>query len=502
MSKRDRISCCLFFIIASFIFLLIASRSSFVYVFNNWDDVNSYFSVGKGIFNGKVPYRDIFDQKGFYLYFIYGVAYLISHTTFLGVYLIEVFFGALDILGIYNIVRQFASRRSSLLVSPFAFASIVASRSFWWGGSAEELCLPFYIWGLYFLVDYFENDYPKRPIGKKRLLLAGIFAGIIANVKFTGLGFFFAWMMIGFFAIVISEDFAAGIRACAWFLLGMLVPFIPGIIYFGVNGALYDWYWGYVYVNVFVYNKLETEHLGLLGKIYQLLKILYWLIIDNWQYFVFIILGMFYVFFKRGQKLLARIYAPVLFLFMFLGIFIGGRELPYYSLPLSAFSSLGVVILAKVIDGLGKYETRGFGNVGLPSICLMISIIFIAINSMNVSFMGQSSEDYFLYRFRDEVLQTEDATLLNVGCLDAGLYTLCDIVPGCRWFQTQTLDIDEEGNNPYAEQERYVREGLVDYVLVRDTVPASIDDHYALIDSEVYGWGDYEFNYYLYQKVR
>ena len=121
---------------------------------------------------------------------------------------------------------------------------------------------------------------------------------------------------------------------------------------------------------------------------------------------------------------------------------------------------------------------------------------------MNVSFMGQSSEDYFLYRFRDEVLQTEDATLLNVGCLDAGLYTLCDIVPSCRWFQTQTLDIDEEGNNPYAEQERYVREGLVDYVLVRDTVPASIDDHYALIDSEVYGWGDYEFNYYLYQKVR
>ena len=60
----------------------------------------------------------------------------------------------------------------------------------------------------------------------------------------------------------------------------------------------------------------------------------------------------------------------------------------------------------------------------------------------------------------------------------------------------------EPENNPYMEQKRYVREGLIDYVLVRDDIPESIDDHYELIDSEDYGWYGYEFTYYLYKKVR
>ena len=66
----------IFFAVSALILLMLASRSSFLYTFNNWDDANSYFSVGKGIFNGKMPYRDIFDQKGMYLYFLYGIAYI------------------------------------------------------------------------------------------------------------------------------------------------------------------------------------------------------------------------------------------------------------------------------------------------------------------------------------------------------------------------------------------------------------------------------------------
>ena len=135
-------------------------------------------------------------------------------------------------------------------------------------------------------------------------------------------------------------------------------------------------------------------------------------------------------------------------------------------------------------------------------ICMSLATIFVDVNSMNVPFRQVSRDDYFMYRFRDEVMETENPTLLNVGCLDAGLYTLCDIVPSCRWFQTQTLSIEEPENNPYLEQERYVREGLIDYVLVRDHIPASINDHYECIDKEVYGWDGMEFNYYLYKKVK
>ena len=76
--------------IVSICFLTICSRSSFIYIFNNWDDANSYFTMGKVMMNGGVFYRDSFDQKGPLLYFIYGLAYLISHNTFRGVFVMEI----------------------------------------------------------------------------------------------------------------------------------------------------------------------------------------------------------------------------------------------------------------------------------------------------------------------------------------------------------------------------------------------------------------------------
>ena len=72
------------------IIMTICSRSSFLYVFNLCDDANSYFTMGKSMFRGFVPYRDLFDQKGILLYFIYGLSSLMSATTFRGVFVMEI----------------------------------------------------------------------------------------------------------------------------------------------------------------------------------------------------------------------------------------------------------------------------------------------------------------------------------------------------------------------------------------------------------------------------
>ena len=90
----------------------------------------------------------------------------------------------------------------------------------------------------------------------------------------------------------------------------------------------------------------------------------------------------------------------------------------------------------------------------------------------------------------------EDPTLLNIGCLDAGLYTVCDIVPTCRWFQTQTINMDLV----YEEQESYVREGRTDFVLARDGYPDVIFEKYELAGEENGLWGNRKFTYYLFEK--
>ena len=115
----------LLFLISVFAFLLLASRSSFLYVCNNWDDANSYFSVGKALFNGKMPYRDVFDQKGMYLYFFYGLAYLIKSTSFFGVFILEIVFGTIDVIGFYKILNLYISEKQSAFLAPAAYATIV-----------------------------------------------------------------------------------------------------------------------------------------------------------------------------------------------------------------------------------------------------------------------------------------------------------------------------------------------------------------------------------------
>src|SRR5699024_9566705 len=79
----------MFLTLFSFFIILIFSKSSPLYFINDWVDANAFFSVGKGIVHGQVPYKDLFEQKGILLYFIHAIAYKLSATSFFGVYLFE-----------------------------------------------------------------------------------------------------------------------------------------------------------------------------------------------------------------------------------------------------------------------------------------------------------------------------------------------------------------------------------------------------------------------------
>ena len=202
---------------------------------------------------------------------------------------------------------------------------------------------------------------------------------------------------------------------------------------------------------------------------------------------------------------------PVLFFFLFLGIYIGGSELPYYALPLAVFTVLGFGLLGSVLDKLiwirregasqssHHLETHRYGCWPYLISCMLSLILSVGIiwtTSINIPHMLVKKEDVFLYKFRDIVMESENPTLLNIGCLDAGLYTVCDIVPTCRWFQTQTLPIDDV----LAVQEEYIREGQTDYVLARDSYPEVVWEQYELVGEEPWSQGELDFTYYLFRR--
>ena len=482
------------------VFLMLCSRSSFLYSYNNWDDANSYFTMGKFMMNGGIIYRDLYDQKGPYLYLLYGIAYLISNRSFLGVFILEILAITVFLYFGYKIFRLYCTPKMSLILIPVLAACTLSSLSFYWGGAAEEFCLPLMMSSLFMSLSYWKRNYPKEPTDKM-ILINGVFAGIIMQVKYTLLGFYFAWMAMIVLMMLVQKKWKNALKSSFIFLSGMFITMIPWLVYFGIHNALDDWYQCYIYNNIFFYSDLQENSSGLGMKLYDLAKILYNLILDNFSYFIFIIIGCYYMVFSRRNNWYEKVNVIALFGLCFLGIYIGGANIFYYSIPLMIFSVIGLAAIGRGILRLEqKWEIslKGKKTFGLVAILMFFLCLYTAeMKTMNREYRELKKEEHFLYQFNEIVEQEENPTLLNVNMLDAGLYTVTGIVPTCKYFQTNGIALKEMEK----EQRQYIREGRTQFVISRFIYPEGIEKKYDLIvEAKFPTDGKNETSYYLFKR--
>ena len=137
-----------------FVFLTVCSTCSFIYPMNEWVDSNVYFTIGKAMLGGKVLYRDIFDQKGPYLFMAHSFAYLISHRSFIGVYLLELALAFVFAYAEYRILLLYIEKKYALISMPVIMFASYATYAFVYGDSAEEFTLPFMALSLFFLLEF------------------------------------------------------------------------------------------------------------------------------------------------------------------------------------------------------------------------------------------------------------------------------------------------------------------------------------------------------------
>lgn len=88
--------------------ITICSKSSPLYPFNDWVDSNVYMTIGRGMLKGRIPYRDLYEHKGFIIYAIHALAALISRTSFLGVWLLEIAAAFFFFITVYRAYGFFA----------------------------------------------------------------------------------------------------------------------------------------------------------------------------------------------------------------------------------------------------------------------------------------------------------------------------------------------------------------------------------------------------------
>lgn len=469
------------------VIVTICSKSSFLYPFNDWVDANCFFTVGKSMQSGLIPYRDLAEQKGPLVYFLYALASVISYDTFLGVYLLEILSCAAFLYFGYKIIGLYCEKHVVYYL-PFLAVAVYTSRAFYHGGSVEELCFPFMTVPLYWFLKAAKQG---TCLTDRESFLTGVLSACVFWMKYTLTGMFAGWFIVFACHMIIKKNAKQLGKTVLLIIAGVAAGSVPYILFFGLNHAIPDLIRGYFTDSLSGYAKADAGS-GILGLAKALYGGLINLVENSPAVLVLMVAGCVYFAFRRRFTELLCVAAMIIAAFVF--SYISGRTYVYYSLAFAPFACLGFVPVCSFIAR--KCKKRVFAGV----LCLVYALLAAAAVYLtpNRYLMLADKNDLPQYQFARTIEKTPGATLLNYGFLDGGFYTTAGIVPNCRAFCKLNIAMDELKQL----QDDHVREGRSDYVVTRDQELADSDPDglYTLADESEYFLEGKTRKYYLYSR--
>lgn len=480
----------------SFLFLGLCSKSSPLYPMNIWPDVNCFFTVGKSMLHGMIPYRDLYEQKGPILYFLYALAALISENSFVGAYILDaVSFGVFLFFSGLCVRLHLGENRMEYPIVIFLAAILTTTEAVAHGGSAEQMFLWTLMVPLYLVDKALCED---RILTSREAFAIGLCAGICLYVKFNLLGFFFglALFVLAWYVLFDRQPKALP-GVIGWFLGGIAAVSVPVFLYFLLHGAVGDFFTVYFYNNLFLYQKSEVS------KLYFYFFYLFTSFRRNPLVALAVVAAVAWLVItvRKQYKLLTALILSALFLSV--GVLGGGVFFIYYPMVFTVYTGFGFIALALLFRKIfGKYPWKpGKAAVAAANVALVaVLLVYAFFASNNTYLLGTSKEELPQYRFAEQIGQKENATLLNYGFLDGGFYFAADVLPSNLYFARLNLIFDEMEQ----EQKQIVEAGAVDFVVLQEQKleDCGVDaSHYRLLDSaDMFLEGD-TYTYYLYGKV-
>ena len=428
--------------LSAFFALLLCSKCSFLYPFNDWYDANVIFTVGKGLMNGIVPYVDLPDHKGPYCFLLYGIAYLISHKSFLGLFILELFsFGSF--LYIIHMIIKIYSEDDFLPVYPIIAFVIASSATFVQGGSLEEFSLPLIAFALYVSLKVIRN----RELPLYIIFLSGIFSGILFWSKFTLCGAYLAFVIVYGIVCIREKKWKSLWKGAGIFLIGYIVAFIPWLLYFLMNHALDTFLDTYLFSNIFGYT--NEAGMSIFARIWAIVSVAFRFYFrrGNIALTFFQILGLAGMLSLPKDTMTWKEKAACMLIAVFtnVGIFFSGRAHGYYGLVTGVFLVFGAFSASFWIARLYQKETyqKSFYKVVPVFVSFVIGAILAFRISDNTYMIKYKKINLPQYQFLNTISKYEDQSILNYAFLDCGMYTVLGTIPDFKGYCVTNLYYDE-----------------------------------------------------------
>lgn len=249
----------IFLFVIGFVFLLFFSTStSPLYpdsVLGNVDcDSMIFQTVGREWANGKMPYTEVFDHKGPYIFFVDMLGYKLgSRYWIFAIQVIHIFFA---LAAVYKTAALAKTHKIPYgLAASIAFLAIL-SLTFYDGNLTEEYCLPFLAFSQYFQLKYFIERDENGKLGEHKPQYAffyGLCFSIAILTRMTNAAPALCGTAVIAVILIIRRKYRNLLLNAAGFILGTIIPIVPFAIYFAANNAFNEFIYGMLIFN-FKYN--------------------------------------------------------------------------------------------------------------------------------------------------------------------------------------------------------------------------------------------------------
>lgn len=204
--------------------------------YKNWYgcDASFFTMAGRGIVKGWVPYRDFFDLKGPYFFFIEAFGQLFFEAR-MGAFFLQVIALFFTYVLILKIGRLFVSTKKTgfmlLVFTVFHIATL------WGGNTLEEYMLPLSLLSIYLTIRDLKES---SKIHSLSAFITGVCFAVIAFSKISVAAPIVGLVLAIIIFYIKKRRFMDLLEYLLFAFFGILVGTTPVFIYFAVNHALLD----------------------------------------------------------------------------------------------------------------------------------------------------------------------------------------------------------------------------------------------------------------------
>ncbi len=395
-------------------------------------DSSIFLYVARMLNNGLVPYLHVFDHKGPLIYFIDALGWLISPTSFLGIFILDSFIFLLAMYLTYKLARRYVSADIAISVI-FPISAIYHLLAC--GGNMPEMYIIVFAL-ISYLICIQENAWSMLDC-----IVMGLCVGAIFMLKLNmitvacPIGLCWLWRQ-------------NKTKALIGLIIGFMLVFAPIMLYFWVNDALYSFWEVYI-----VYNKIYSGSLNLLPEINRGFFIVA---------FIFFVAVYQYFFYDGSKKLKSIIQLNLMYFFIaWAMVILSGGTFRYYG-PILPACILPLSLLYCKLNKLLRHIAT----------TVAVSILIIAIMQRNLC---HNNDDKILAmnELKSKITDFNSVTVMGCDCL---VYLYLNAQTPTRFPFQGTISVASSAYRDCMLND--IKCGKSEYIIV----PAGTFDKNALLD--------------------